>query len=1144
MLLQTLNIIYSSLNGVLLYLICRNIFKEEKVQKISLILVTFFSLYWTFFNTHIYGNIPGLTFALFAVLFTTKYLDNKKFYNMPIIGAFLTIAYLLKSNYEIFLCAISIIILLNVINTKKVRDLLGIVLIIVMVFGIKWGVYKLSEISLGYSLDTGVPMTSYIYMGISEPDTLAAGWYNSKVEEIYKETGYDSKKSAELTNELLKNRIAELKNDPAYTINYFYSKFQTTWLNPTFQTLWCSLPNTLMNEDADYGTRISSNPLIENILCGDIYIKIENLMDLFEDIIFIFAGIGLFCLIVKFDIKNMILPLIFLGGLLFHLIWETKSIYVIQYFYVMLPIAAYGMYKIFSILDKIFAKALYKKLENEEENRKIRLWVAIPLGVIVIALLSTATYFVSGNKEERFAKEIEEVKTVFSETEGNYIWNDSNDDNTWMCFRKKVNLSSEEAEKVIAKIGVDSKYWLYVNGELIIRDGGLKRGEKPNSIYYDELDLSSYFHEGENTIAILAWYWGGQSFSHISSGQAGMFFEADAGDKKIITDNTWKVKKHESYCQDGIKPNYRMIEYNVYYDARVGTEDWYKPEFDDSTWADAKVLNVKGELPWGELIKREIPQFKNGEIKEYENMAEYAGHVTTEKEVLAMKLPYNTQFTPYIKVEADAGVEINIQTDTYDDPSGVSLRCSYITKAGEQEFESLAWINGEIAYYTIPAGVKVISLGYRETGYDTEFVGSFSTDNEFLNKLWNKAQRTLYVNMRDSYMDCPNRERAQWSGDLTLEMQEAMYSLDSKANVLYEKGIKTMIGWRDESVMYTVSPNNLEPMHLPVQVLASIVGMYDYYEYTGKVEFLEEVYPAVKDYLDLWKISDVTNLIEWNSGKGRWEWGDSVEKTDYEAIENAVYYYAMSKAFEMAKILDKTEDEEIFISKLDKLNKGFNSLWTDKGYKTASSEIVDERANAFAVLAGLASAEKHPVITEILKTDYQTTPFMEKYVLEALCKMDKYAEAQDRIKIHYSDMVEGENAKSTLWEHWDFNRGTINHGWSGGPLIIMSKYFAGIEPLKPGYEEISIKPNFGNLNKISSSVETVKGKITLEATKSNDKIELIVNVPAKTFIQIPKLKKDTLKVDGKITNDYGKDENSIGFYIEAGSHKIEAGKIQ
>ncbi len=1140
--MQTFNVIYSTLNGVLLFYICKRIFKEEKVQKICLIFISFFSLYWTFFNTHIYGNIPGLTFALLGVLFTLKYLDNHKFYNMVIIGAFLTIAYLLKSNYEIFLCAILVTILLNIINIKKAKDLLGIVIIIVMVFGTKSIVYKVAEMAFGYSLDTGVPMTAYIYMGMSEPDTLAAGWYNSKVEEIYKNSGYNTEEATKITNDLLKNRIQELKNDPAYTANYFYSKFQTTWLNPTFQTVWCSLPNTLMNEDADYGTRISSNPLIEKVLCGDIYTKIENLMDLFENTIFIFAGIGLAFLLTRFDLKNIILPLTFLGGLAFHLIWETKSIYVIQYFFVMLPVAAFGMYKVFEYIDKILEKMLYKK--EESSSKKIRLAVLIPTLVVLVIILGVATYFVSGNKEERFKKEVEKVKTALSLTEANYIWNNTNDDNTWMCFRKKVTLDEEEAEKVIAKIGVDSKYWLYINGELVIRDGGLKRGEKKDSIYYDEVDLSAYFNPGENTIAILAWYWGGQSFSHISSGQAGMFFEAEAGNKLIITDDTWKVKKHDAYQQDGIKPNYRMIEYNVYYDARMGNDDWYKVEYDDSIWETAKVLNVKGEFPWGELIKREIPQFKNGDIKEYENMSEYAGQSFTEQKIIEMKLPYNAQFTPYLKVEATSGLEINIQTDTYEDPSGVSLRCTYITRDGVQEFEGLSWINGEIAYYTIPAGVKIISLGYRETGYDTEFVGSFECDNEFLNKLWLKARRTLYVNMRDSYMDCPNRERAQWIGDMNIEMLQSMYSLDTKSYSLYEKGIKTMIGWRDEGVMYSVSPNNLEPMHLPAQVLGGIVAMYEYYEYTGNREFLEEVYPAVKDYLNLWKINDQNNLIEWNSGKGRWEWGDSVENTDYVTIENAWYYYAMSKAKQMAQVLDKPEEAEAFTAKLGTLNQGFNALWTEKGYKTYKSKIIDERANAVAVLAGLAEEEKYSVITDVLKNEYQSTPFLEKYVLEALCKMGKYSEAHDRIKIRYSEMVEGKNAKSTLWEHWDYKRGTKNHAWSGGPLIIMSKYFAGIEPLKPGYEEISIKPNFTNLNKISSTVETIKGKIILEAIKGVDKIEMQVTVPARTLIAVPKIGNNLIKVDGKITNEKVKEEDCIYFYIDAGEHKIEVGKIQ
>ena len=79
-------------------------------------------------------------------------------------------------------------------------------------------------------------------------------------------------------------------------------------------------------------------------------------------------------------------------------------------------------------------------------------------------------------------------------------------------------------------------------------------------------------------------------------------------------------------------------------------------------------------------------------------MSEYAGKSFDKQQVIAMKLPYNMQFTPYLKVEATSGLEINVQTDTYDDPSGVSLRSTYITRDGVQEFES-KWRNS-ILHYT------------------------------------------------------------------------------------------------------------------------------------------------------------------------------------------------------------------------------------------------------------------------------------------------------------------------------------------------------------------------------------------------------------------------------------------------------------
>lgn len=80
-------------------------------------------------------------------------------------------------------------------------------------------------------------------------------------------------------------------------------------------------------------------------------------------------------------------------------------------------------------------------------------------------------------------------------------------------------------------------------------------------------------------------------------------------------------------------------------------------------------------------------------------------------------------------------------------------------------------------------------------------------------------------------------------------------------------------------------------------------------------------------------------------------------------------------------------------------------------------------------------------------------------------------------------MVNGPESCSTLWENWDASVNTKNHAWAGGPMIVLSQYFAGIEPLEAGYDLISIKPQFGKLSEIKSQVTTIKGDIKLEAQK-------------------------------------------------------------
>ncbi len=774
--------------------------------------------------------------------------------------------------------------------------------------------------------------------------------------------------------------------------------------------------------------------------------------------------------------------------------------------------------------------------------------------IFIIAMIFIVIYAIFITKKEKETVQevaIEPVKQPL-EWHGNYIWDASTENNTWMCFRKKVNLKQKDIQNVIAQIAVDSKYWLYINDQMVVREGALKRGETKNSIYYDEVDLTRYLHEGENTIALLVWYWGDKSYSHNASGQGAMLFQAKIGNNYLVSNDTWKVSRHKAYLQDKLRPNKRLIEYNVYYDANLADENWYKSDYDDTNWENARILAPANAEIWGGMIERNIPQFKDYGIKEYENMAKYANYITTKTETLEMKIPYNAQFSPILKIEAPKGQKITIQTDQYADVNGDSVKCTYVTKEGTQEFESLAWMNGEKVYYEIPKGVKIIRLAYRETGYDTEMTGSFKCNDEFFNQLWQMADRTLYVNMRDSYMDCPNRERAQWWGDMSMEMLQAMYALDTKAYDLYEKGVKTTLGWKqDNHVLLTVVPNSDDLLHLPTQMLAGINSMYEYYEYTGKKEFLEEVYSSVKDYLNLWYVKEESGLVHSSVSYPIWEWGDSSGNVDYEALENAWYYLAMSKVAKMAEVLGYTEDKANFDTRLANLKTNFAKLWTPNGYKTLDSKFVDERVNALAVISGLVEEEKYEKIAYILTNSYESTVYMEKYILEALCQMGKIEEAQARIKKRYDEMVNSKKACSTLWENWVYEIGTKNHAWAGGPLIIMSKYFAGIEPLKKGYDVISIKPQFGNLNKIVSKVTTIKGDIHLQGKKSADENYLKVTLPTKARVAIEKMKENCkITVNGEILYENGKeknhdkikfdtqDEKYLYFYVESGEYEF------
>lgn len=679
---------------------------------------------------------------------------------------------------------------------------------------------------------------------------------------------------------------------------------------------------------------------------------------------------------------------------------------------------------------------------------------------------------------------------------------DHSQPNQWLCYRTSFELA-EKPGRTPVSIATDSRYWLWVNGDLAVWEGQLKRGPTPEDTYYDRIDIAPHLQPGRNTIAILQWYFGKEGFSHNSSGKAGLLLDGRMGDTRLQSDASWKTRMHPAFGDTGKpKPNYRLPEPNIRYDGARKLEGWEKPDFDDSGWQQPETLGKPGDAPWNRLVRRPIPQWKTSGIRDYENASELGLPRTSEGEKLVCDLPYDAHVTPYLKVRAPRGKTIDMRTDAYRAAGPPSVRAEYVTREGVQEYENPGWMSGHKVHYTVPAGVELLDLGYRESGYDVDFAGAFECSDDLLNGLWKKGRRTVYVNMRDTYYDCPERERAQWWGDVVNELAESFYIFGRKSDHLTRKGILELIDWqRDDGTIFSPIPAGNWNKELPTQMLNSVgyFGFWTYYKYTGDAETIRAVYPGVRRYMSVWKQKS-DGLVK--RREGDWTWVDWGENKDQTALFNLWFYLGLMGQRNMARACGFEDDVPAVEKRMKALSDGFNDVfWTGSEYRSPDYEgETDDRTQALAVLAGLAEEEMYGDITKILQNEYHASPYMERYVLEALCRMRRPGLAVERMKKRYRPMVE--HRLSTLWEHWKEGQGSYNHGWSGGPLIVMSQYLAGIAPDRPGFKEYHVMPQMGPIERIRTTVPSVRGKIEADMRQGDGSFSMKLTSPSGTRARV------------------------------------------
>ena len=719
---------------------------------------------------------------------------------------------------------------------------------------------------------------------------------------------------------------------------------------------------------------------------------------------------------------------------------------------------------------------------------------------------------------------------------GKYIYyTTKNPKDTYVAFRKTFQLNSLPKKAILSLTG-DSKITLYVNGKLAIVDGSLKRGATMYDSYYQDYDILSYLKVGTNTLAFELDYFGRSGNASVDSERAGLLFDLNMDDMIVCSDTSVKAKKLSAYKnQSTLRDDYPYHEMNsflaerdIYFDARE-KEDYMKEDFDDSSWSQVVIVATPGYLPYGDTYYSDVPPFDfDSEISEMTLLSGTMNETLTSDTTFTFALPENMQFLPYFEIEAPANSHIVYYTNTRTTQNLESFVDDYISCDGEQSYLQHYWRSGYQFIMEVPKGVKVKKVGYIRTRYHSSKDGKFECDDENLNTLFKKAGNTLDICMRDTYMDCPERERSPYTGDGANQIAETMYGLNEDGWKLAKKTYLALLGWvKEDGIIPSRSPSGVTN-EIPMQNLAFLVTAYDYYLQSGDSDTMKKVYLIFVNYLKVWNMLS-NGMVEYRDGTFPWvDWG---ENADSILLENAWYAYAIKRIEALGTSLgiitdsEKTFFEERYNSIKDHFyaefyveKVGFASMVEGKDGKESYRHSIEERGNSIAILAGLVKEEDYPLMLKVIKENNYASPYMERFVLESLCEMGYLDYAKERMLTRYDGMISADI--STLWESWssDSVDGTINHGWAGGPLIVLSKYFAGIKCLKEGYSEYQIKP-YSGFTSLSSQVVTPNGNISYTLKKNSNVTTINLTVPkGNGKLILDDAFGSTIKVNGTISS--------------------------
>lgn len=335
--IRFVNLIFVLIGYYALYRITKSIFNNRTVV-CTLILLMFGSMQFVFYSFFVYGNCLSYTMALLSVMFLLDYFKSNKKINLILSSLFIICSISIKANSLIILIAEAILLILYVINTKKLIVIFVLLLTLLGVYGGTTGLQKFwgNRINIDYN-ETKLPTICWFAYGLNYDQKRPGGYFN-EFEVYHVENGYMPEFTEKRAQTFIDGVLDNFKEKPNVAVRFYSQKFLSSWANPQYEAF-------------DQFRELNNNDFVKNVVGG----RTNDVLNVFWDGVSSVIALGLLVFVIKkrkcLNLYSMIGMIIVIGGFLFHALWEVKAIYLYQYFMYLLPYAACGLVSLFDKKD-------------------------------------------------------------------------------------------------------------------------------------------------------------------------------------------------------------------------------------------------------------------------------------------------------------------------------------------------------------------------------------------------------------------------------------------------------------------------------------------------------------------------------------------------------------------------------------------------------------------------------------------------------------------------------------------------------------------------------------------------------------------------------------------------------------------------